>query len=480
MINNKEKNLKSAATLSLIILSILFIYSFIFYKERFFCDYSFILFNIINSQQFQIQVERYGSFITQMVPLFLSKWHAPLQVILIGYSISFTLFPLLTALILYKLKQYDLVIFLGFYFTLYVSDTFFWTNNELHQAITWMSLLYGLLRSTMNQERSTGVKILALVPFSALAFLTIFTHPIVIIPFMFLWIFWWIDDKNFLFKSKAWPAVYLASVLGILIYKYKTSAKNGYDGASISKLEKMNLQDILNTFDSGMADALWHGWISNYWFILPLFITSISILIYKKKYLQASWVILANLGFFILVCLTFSELSTFHLESELMPFSIMAAAGFIYYALPELSKRQTVFVMIVIFTTRLLFISISSDFFVARSHKVDLMLDYMHQINTNKMIVKIREPDQNLGFIQSWSMPAESIYHSKLKGQDTAKTIIFFNERETEAYKNATYKTGILYPFAGFYHLEQINYFYFNVDTASAYKIVNYEDIIPQ
>src|SRR5690242_15572307 len=76
-----------------------------------FSDASFILFRLINLHGLQIQEHRYGSAITQGIPLLASRLHMPLKAIVFLYSVSFNLFYLVVAaLLLYRFKQTGLAV----------------------------------------------------------------------------------------------------------------------------------------------------------------------------------------------------------------------------------------------------------------------------------------------------------------------------------------------------------------------------------
>src|SRR6185369_763769 len=166
-------------TLILGLFSILFLGSLYFSLERvLYSDSSFILFRISNLGSLQPQEYRYGSFITQGFPLIASKLHLPINWIILIYSASFNLFYLIVAAILVlKLKEYALAILMSFYFSLFVSDSYYWMNNEVHQGMAWMFLLFGV---TIFFFKKNTALFLSLPIFSILAFLSIYTHPLVI------------------------------------------------------------------------------------------------------------------------------------------------------------------------------------------------------------------------------------------------------------------------------------------------------------
>ena len=157
-------------------------------------DTSYILFQVINTDSLQPQVHRYGSFITQCFPLLAAKLNLPLSWIVVVYSASFNLFYLgVAAILILKLKEYSLALLMSLYFTLFVSDTFYWPTNEIHQAIAWMFLLFGLTIYFFRKNTSRFISIPVL---SALAFLSIYTHPLTLFPIAFLWLFFCLENVN--------------------------------------------------------------------------------------------------------------------------------------------------------------------------------------------------------------------------------------------------------------------------------------------
>lgn len=99
---SSSSSIKIAAQVALGFLIALLIGSIIFWKERMlFSDAAFISFRIINYGTLQIQVDRYGAFITQLFPYLASKAHLPLASVLLWYSISFNLFYLVVGGLLY-------------------------------------------------------------------------------------------------------------------------------------------------------------------------------------------------------------------------------------------------------------------------------------------------------------------------------------------------------------------------------------------
>ena len=115
--NGYNSSEKYAAKIALLVLALLAIGAAVFYKLRMsFLDAPYIAFNIINTDALHIQEHRYGAFITQAVPLLAARMGLSVKAILVGYSLSFTLFYLLVALLLvYKFKEYGMAVLMACY-----------------------------------------------------------------------------------------------------------------------------------------------------------------------------------------------------------------------------------------------------------------------------------------------------------------------------------------------------------------------------
>ncbi|MBK9152612.1 MAG: hypothetical protein IPM26_17265 [Saprospiraceae bacterium] len=127
-----------ARYLAVVGLSIMFLQSLAalwYYDLRmYFVDAPFMVFRIIQLDSLSLQVGRFGAFITQFFPYIMQKTGFSLENILRGYSVAFSLFPLVVAWILFRIQQYPWVSLLALYFTMFCTDAWFWPNNEIHQG----------------------------------------------------------------------------------------------------------------------------------------------------------------------------------------------------------------------------------------------------------------------------------------------------------------------------------------------------------
>lgn len=134
---------------------VMFILSIVFYKERTcFLDLSYLLFCILKDGDFVIQNYRLGAFFTQLFPLIGSKLGLSLKTITITYSMSFIILPLLTFLLIHiGLKNSKISIAYILFLMLMTTHTFYWTQSELPQAISFLFILIGLLDNISNNDK---------------------------------------------------------------------------------------------------------------------------------------------------------------------------------------------------------------------------------------------------------------------------------------------------------------------------------------
>src|SRR4051812_35045042 len=107
--------LRSAGAVVPVLLAMLLAGSIVFYKERMlFIDAPHVLWRIINDGKLMLSDFRYGSFISQVFPLFGSKMHLPLRWLTLLYSCGFYVFYLAVGLLLvYKFRNYALAVLFG-------------------------------------------------------------------------------------------------------------------------------------------------------------------------------------------------------------------------------------------------------------------------------------------------------------------------------------------------------------------------------
>ena len=471
-----QPSLKKPAMVALAALGVLLIGAIIFFQERLFADTSFIAFNIINNNSLSIQEHRYGSFITQIVPYLGTKFHLSIKAILISYAISFNLFYLFAAyLLVYKLKQYGLAILMAFFYFLFVSDSYFWPVNEINQAIAWMFLFFGVTLYLGNKRLNIFV---LLMPFLLLAFLTIFTHFVVIIPTTFLWVYFWMDGRKWPF-SKNRSILLSCLLIAVAGIKFSLASEQSYDGEHLHGATHFSLQDIIDAFITPVIKMFFYRCLVNYWWAVIVFILGITSLVKEKQKILAIWVFVSVTGYCIAMGLVYGTLDSnvqlFHIESEWTCISVILSTPFVFSFLPKLKPTMAVWFLIVIFITRLFYIGTSIPAFRGRIQLQEHILLQMKKKGIPKLAL-YRDNVINQKYMLDWTAGFESLFSSAMNGDKPQLTFCFINKddkQNTEALANPKQY------YRPFYIIDysDLNKRYFNIDTVHPYQIMTYEEL---
>lgn len=448
--------------------AILLAASLIFYRERMlFVDPGWIVFNIINDKSFLFAEHRYGAFITQIVPLAGVYLHLPLKALLIAYSASFQLFYLIVAgLLVFRYRQRELALLLAFYFILFVSDEFFWPNNEVHQGITWMFLFLGLFRYRAGRLRWHHHLLLA-----SFGFLALFSHFLVALPFSFLWLYFLSEkDGRRHIRPGVWVAysLYLLLVFGI---KYSLGHNSWYDGAKLDAVKRMDIAALLHSFANGQARYMFRALLSTYVVAPLLFLAGSLFALLRRQYLPVILSLGCSLAYIALVCLTYPEATTrgnlFYMESEWMGLAVPLSALFVFRVLPAIRPYQAAAGVALIFLVRICFIAASAPVFMQRSADLSAAVAALQQRNIPKAVV-VQDKKVEEVFIMSWGAPVESLMLSALDGGRQVSFRIMpgtdIRPVGTDTFRSCF--TNV--------HYKALNPAYFRPDTLTGYQVLPY------
>ncbi len=461
--------LQSTSKIILLVLFILLLGSIFLYKQRMlFVDPCFITFNILNTHSFVITEHRYGAFITQIVPLIGAYLHLPLKIILLLYSASFYVFYLGIVLILiYRLKQYGLAILMAFYFTLFVSDVYFWPNNEVHQGVAWMFLFLGLILSGPKRMPDPWFHTIIMIT----AFLAIFSHFIVMLPLSFLWLYF-INDKKDWNLSRTMTVIYSLGLLVIFFIKFQLGIKGWYDGEKLQGVTHLSISSILSSFSNGHAKTMYLLFMSNYWIVVLILLAGLISLLKNKRFILFGMTVLFTTGYFILICITFPSAFgrelLFYMESQWMALGIIISAPFVYHLLPQLKSKYIQLILIVIFSTRLMYIGHSGVLFNERLNTLESTIIQIKNKGYSKIILT-KEPTMDTRFLMNWGLPVESLTLSAMNGDDPIVTFKVMRPEEIINVSNDTFLSSFRKMGYG-----ELNPEYFRIDTMQAYQIMSY------
>ena len=159
----------------------MFVLSVVFFRPRvYILDAAFQGFSIVAYQDWAFQVKRYGAVMVQALPLLLARLGVPLDTVMLAYSASFTLYPIVLFGVLCWLRAIDFAKVLALYFLLLMAHTFFWVQSEQIQATALTVLTLGIYASP--RVRATWLRYLLVV---LLTVLTLYTYPLAVIALLY-------------------------------------------------------------------------------------------------------------------------------------------------------------------------------------------------------------------------------------------------------------------------------------------------------
>lgn len=473
--NPKIERLRYASKTAVAVMAVLLIGAFYFYKERMlFIDAAHICFRILNNKTFNIEEHRYGSFITQMVPLIGLKLHLSLRAILLAYSVSFNLFYFIIILFLvYRYWQYGMAILMALYYTLFVSDAYFWTNNEVHQGIAWMFLFFAV---SFHKAANHQGKVSQFFIFLVLAALAIFTHPLIMISTLFLWGYLYFDKEQWPY-NKGQTILYSLLLIIIVIVKFRTSNGASYDGDKLKQTMHIDLDSIKNALQNPMLHTFLRHCLYNYWIAVLVAITGLATLAKQGKWLLLIWTVVAAAGFVILMSLTYigayDRHVQFYMESEWMTLSIIMATPFVLNFLPLLRPNIAVWLLFSIFIVRFIYIGMAAPAFTERISFVEQGLQQMRKKRLTKVVLIKENSEIEDKLLMDWGLPDESLMASVMDGDRPALT---YTQMPADQLANGVpkdTKTMI----ASFQLINDgLNTTYFPIDTLRPYTVLSYEN----
>ncbi len=472
--DRSDKTLKQLSFISLAAMAVWMLGGIVFYKERLlFVDSAYIVFKIIKDKHLFIQEHRYGSFITQMIPLLGAQLHLPIRYILLAYTFSFGCFYLIAGLIVYKCRQYALVVLMALYYFLLVSDSWFWTNNEIQQAVAWMFICYGV--TLYMGERH--VKLYWLLPvFVVLSFLTVYTHFIVLIPFLFLWVFMWVSKDRWPFSKGV--SIVLSTIIGLIVVsKFLVVKTSSYDDNHLYNVTHLSIKDVILAFNSGSVRKFVMRSFSEYWLIYLIFPAGLLAAWKAGRKVPAIWSLVAFMGYICLMGITYSQgdILKFHIESEWQSLSVIICAAFVFYFLPVIDIRRSMLLLSAIFLIRTGYIVAARDSFTWRIAFTNEVLLNMKKKGITKLALA-NDGYLKKKYILDWGVPYESMLISAMQQDEPQRTFTFIDTNDI-VLKDQLRCSKNMYASFDVIDPQHWNYEYYRPDTSHPYTIMTYQEL---
>jgi hypothetical protein len=408
---------------------ILLIFSVIFFKERiFYYDSAFQFFKIIFFNSFNIEADRYSTFITQIPALLALKLGFPLKSISIIYSASFiVLYFSIFLIVSFWLKNGFAGLAIAMSFAMGTSLGFFHAVTEIHQAMAYSILFLACLYFSPTNESSILNKYLKFIVGLFILTLAFFCHPAALFLLLFILGFYLID-KN------AWRKIdiylYLLFLVFGTIIKLIVTESNSYEGHLFSQPALFNA--LVKKFWSLYSFKFFFKQISGIYFftVLTGLIVTINY-IYLKNWAKLAYFLVASGAFFLITLVTYHEGNAdIAMERIFLPLNVFVSIPFckdFVFRQRKLSMPIKIY-LVLLLTVGVGFILNGADKYVKRTNYLKHMIRETHRQNVDKLIVSRDQLNMDLVEVP-WALSTETLLLSSLNG-DSSTTIYFAESKE--------------------------------------------------
>lgn len=446
---------------------VLGVMAWFFYLERtVFLDAAFQSFTVITQNKLAIQVNRFGAAVTQVFPLVAARLGWSLEGILRAYSMSFVIYPFVLLLLLTRVfRNGRMALALALFYTLLVSQTFYWIQSELLQGCALVFFFYGIVDACFYKDtrtldhpfRATAIYLLM----AGLSIVIIFFHPVLFIPFFYIWLFMAISRGRE--KRKTFYVLPLLAVAVMLFKRYGLPA-NGYDTATTGLTDGL-LDRAVNFFSLQSTQNLYRWCVTDYYCFPLLFAAVLVFYGWRRNFVKLAYVAGAVIAYLILVNCTFHwNVEQFYIESHYQVLTVLLVVPLVLDLLQAPRWRKVlVYLIPLVVLIRLTQIGFEHRTF---THRLDIersMLEATKSIGGEKFM--IARDDLPWGeLLMTWGLPYETLYLSALEHPDSARTILSLEGSQPFVSENAARTDAFFGPWGvqQQQEIEATGYFRFN------------------
>lgn len=422
--------------LGLISFFILFFISFYFYQERVvYFDTAFQLFKIINFQDFNLEANRYSTLITQIpVLLGLKIFHLPIKWLMIILSASYILvFFIVYLLIIKNSDNIYLSLSLILILVSNITQFFYFSASETHQALAYCTLLFSLLFVEFKQKFFHFISLFITI------LLAFYSHPVAFFCIIYALGYYLVDKK--VWKNYTILSLILITIL-LLILKLITTEMDSYEGSFFKSLitifseEKTQFYSVVYLLRN--FSLFWVNYLS--------FIILIFYLYHKSDKLKLIYIFFSFIIFFIITIITYrSGDADVMMERAYMPLSYFSILP-MFFELEKNDKwnKLILFLFIIIFgvsTVRIF------NYGLYLNNGLNNNLNYLVNESLKKGNHKILIEESKYNFIPEinrWSIPFNSLMYSVVNYNECVTIKLVNNCNEFKQYINDKNKCNIM------------------------------------
>jgi hypothetical protein len=398
----------------------LFILSWIFFKERMLnYDPAFFSFRILYDKTFDIELGRWGSVLSQLLPLWFLKSGSSLETFLKAYSVSFILiyyFIFLIITIVLKNNRAGIILMLAL--CLAFRHAFYYPTAELYQGIALCVLVWALTFPETEYQSRLKKNITTLVT-GLLIFALSYYHQILVFPLLFIFVYHIIAEKKY-FDKHVIGLVILTATWFFIRVKYLTTTTYEKD-----KIPELNLFFSQLGNLSQTPSFIYFKYFAKHflWSLIFLNMICLGALVYNRRWPLLVFYVLFNAAFIYLNLITYRNG-----ESPVMYENYLTLLG-LFCAVPlsslllnfkyeKLRLPLTMIILIInvygIYSARYMF----SD----RVAYLDRITSEARKLPEKKYIIESRNFSWKHAWV-SWAFPFETLLSSSLQSPDSAISI---------------------------------------------------------
>lgn len=435
----------------------------LFYKERaIFLDNAFFLFDIIKDNSFSVQRYRFVAIIPQILPVAAIKASLSLKWVLVAYSASFAIYHFICYVVCGSLfKNYKMALVLLLTHLVITTHTFFWGLSEL---LLGMSLMFPFFALLIHRANSKMNKILLWFLIFVGLITIVFSHPLVVIPFAFTWVYFFIS-KDVGIKKRDFITIGIIFV--VLASTKAIFFTDKYESGSISQMTYF-VSLFPNYFSTYSNTRFFTNWFHIYYWLPVLFLLVLIAYGYQRKWLKFSMVFTGCFVYLQIVNISYPGPHTpdFYRENMYIPLGLFLALPLVYDILPRINKTLTIGILILIASTGLFRIYEMRGSYKGR---IDWFRGYMTENGNRKIIGSALNMPQGT-MIMSWASSYEFWLLSTIEKGESASIILEDNIDEYGwAYDN--YRGFVTH--WGVYKYKDLDPRYFKfTDTQTHYSVI--------
>ncbi|WP_139924946.1 hypothetical protein [Hymenobacter sp. DG01] len=415
--------------LALATMLVLLLFAWHFYLERAaYYDLAYHLFIYLKDKSLFVQNRRFVAIVTQLPTLLALKAGLPLDGVLRLYSVVFIVYYLAVFLVCaYWFRNQQVALVVALLYVLLASRTFYWAQSELPQGLAALLLFYGgVARQAPLPWRFSTLALAALVP------VFIFGHPLIILPFLFIWAYDWVLNRRF----RDW-AYYGMLVLALAMYQLRAML---IPPGSYEATHMTFTPNLIKFFPNYLALGSFHNFwqlCSRSFLALPLLLLALTVF-YARQRTWPAWLRLGLVwGFvggytFIINVSNPDYTDPTYLENLYLPLTLFVAVPFALELLPALERRWNgrgaalaTGLLGVLLLARLALVWQRHVPYTAHQQWLNQLLTYTSQFPERKFIMDFNnmDPHQLRAGGSAWASASETMMVSARQHPDSVQTV---------------------------------------------------------